>query len=336
MLLTLLLLTAADPPTTIIQGRSAAGNGSFSADSKLVLTPAGRDAILWDIATGRELRRFAGLKDVTQALVSPTGKHVAILSEGLRVFDLESGATIAARDDWNGLSAIAFSPDGKQLAAHEMPKKLHIVDLVTLQVWEIGKSQPSLRVALPIISQVALSPDGRFALAGALLIDINTGAVVRRLEGKAHSTHFVGFSGDGLSLYSVTSADERVTGKNEYALRTWDLVNARLAKTLFLPGKLLSDGGVSPILMTSDRKRLAIEVTKISKGDAHIDDIEDGKIVRTLANVHFSAGFNFSPDSKTIAQSKYAKGWLNLWLSDVQSGKPGWAWKQQSGAAPAT
>src|SRR5262249_2138436 len=151
---------------------------------------------------------------------------------------------------WMGL---AFSPDGKRLAAGELrlrdlpippqPSKVRVWDA------ETGALLQELEGHLGAPFTVAFSPDSR-RLAGALGIgarvgDVETGKPFRSLTGHRHLVGGVAFSPDGTRL-ATASFDQTV--------KVWDLTSGqevgvcqghldRVGRVCFSPdGKLLASG----------------------------------------------------------------------------------------------
>ena len=76
---------------------------------------------LWDVATGRELRRFAGPEEGAWSLAfAPDGKVLATAGFGepsVRLLDVATGRELARLEGHRGyVLALAFSPDGGRLA----------------------------------------------------------------------------------------------------------------------------------------------------------------------------------------------------------------------------
>lgn len=96
----------------------------FTPDGKKLLT-AGNDGwmILWDVATGKELKRMTHSQTdpdsvIVRAAISPDGKR-ALTAGGpdrtLRVWDLDTGKTIRVFDTHTApVGSVAFSPDGRR------------------------------------------------------------------------------------------------------------------------------------------------------------------------------------------------------------------------------
>ena len=72
---------------------------------------------LWDLATGREIRKLEGHSDAVNSVAfSPDGKTALSGSEDntLRLWDLATGREIRKFEGHSGaVSSVAFSPDGK-------------------------------------------------------------------------------------------------------------------------------------------------------------------------------------------------------------------------------
>src|SRR5262249_51625811 len=102
-------------------GKTLASAGApFSNPLKPDL-PRDNQVRLWDLATGKELRTFAGGKDPPDSVaVSPDGKALAVPADGgVRLWEVATGKEIRRlggrhRPRW--FQAVAFSPDGRLLA----------------------------------------------------------------------------------------------------------------------------------------------------------------------------------------------------------------------------
>jgi RNA polymerase sigma factor (sigma-70 family) len=152
---------------------------AFSADGKRLLTAAGGVAVLWDAATGREVRRFgapAAPKDddptalrlgETAAALSPDGRAVALAyrqKDGVRVWDVATGRDLRRLPgEENGAAGLAFSPDGKLLASAAKDGQIALYDLATgkeaARLNRPREGAPTLFLLSGVIP--AFSPDGK-------------------------------------------------------------------------------------------------------------------------------------------------------------------------------
>src|SRR5262249_16681668 len=151
---------------------------AFSPDGKQVVSCGFDGAVrLWDVETGKELRRHEDHTEVVCSLAfSPDGK--TILSGGGGTFDAARDQWRAAKDNdlrlWGSDSraelrrfkgppstvlGVAYSPDGRQAVSGSYDS--------TLRWWDVATGQELKRkTAKAGLRSVAVSPDGKYVLAG--------------------------------------------------------------------------------------------------------------------------------------------------------------------------
>jgi WD40 repeat protein len=92
---------------------------SYSPDGK-TLASAGLDqkVILWDSATGKQLRTFTGQNGMILCLDwSHDGSRIATGGDAIVIWDVSSGEPLRTVRSLYGLvNGVSFSPDGKHLA----------------------------------------------------------------------------------------------------------------------------------------------------------------------------------------------------------------------------
>jgi len=191
--------------------------------SALAFTPDGKTLVsgnwgpgihVWDVASGKELRRFAGQHHGLHVACLPDGKTVASVNTNekvIRLWDMISGKELRRfTGHQEAIRAIACAPDGKTLASAGRAK--------TIRLWRVATGE-QIRVLKHArdISSLAWSHDGRtlaFGAAGSVgLWDVSTGNVVREMKADM-----------GYLSQPAWSADDRLlaVGGSHGVIQLWD------------------------------------------------------------------------------------------------------------------
>lgn len=221
------------------------GFAAFSSDSRLVATGASGNVVIWDVSTGREVRRLSGnegdpgAQDIDGLLwgaFSPDGRLFATgAGPNLRLWNIATGKLLWKRA--NPANAIfgpegdtppvSFTPDGGQIVVKGTTDKL-IWDAAT------GKLVARSRFRKPVdgytdeITRAAFSAGKLSAKAAGgvvALADKATRKETRRIRFK--EIEGADESDDGL-LALALSPDDRLlltvnrVGENEHSMRLWD------------------------------------------------------------------------------------------------------------------
>jgi uncharacterized protein (TIGR03067 family) len=202
---------------------------AFSPDGKLALTGGSDKALrLWEVATGKEVRRFRGHTGGIGAVVfSRDGKLAASAGwdKTVRPWDVATGQELKKFEGPTNFQTVVFFPDGKRVLFGGDDRIMRLGDVATGQ--EIRRFEGHKQ----IVSCVAVSPDGRRALAtddGVRLWDLETGQVIRTFEeGSAH-VESVAFSPDGRRA---------LAGGQDHTVRVWDVETGEKLAFFKGPGK---------------------------------------------------------------------------------------------------
>lgn len=214
---------------------------AFSPDGRLALSgSADNTAVLWKLSTGEIVYRLAGHKgDVSGVAFMPDGKR-AVTSEDtaaapgdLIVWNLFTGEPIrrfGSEEGGNqeGILDMALSADGRFALVGQF--SFADTNERPFALWNVETGQPVHFFAGldRAVNGVALSPDGRLALAassdGSLYLwDTETGALARRLQEHEGPVTAAAFSPDGTQALSA-SLDQ--------TLILWDVATGALIRRL--------------------------------------------------------------------------------------------------------
>jgi RNA polymerase sigma factor (sigma-70 family) len=331
-----------------LEGKSVLGV-ALSPDGKLVASCGDENAVhLWDAATGERLRELPLPESrVTSVAFAPDGKALAVATynsggpaawDGLLrgrvlLFDVAGGKVLRRLTDGDHhlAQAVAFSPDGKKVAAvGGYENALRLYDTATgAERRPAGGHQAPIRAA-------AFSPDARRAITAApdgttIVWEAATGKELHRLAG-----HFAHLSPDGKTLLTATGAkDETVhawdtatwkeirsvrlpdtslwqaidpagstlaTQAADHTLRLYDLITGReLARLKGHASRVLC------LAFSADGKWLA----SAGEGDVRLWDVAAGKEARVLKGVQVGT-LAFSPGGDLLAGGDVNEG-LRVW-----------------------
>jgi RNA polymerase sigma factor (sigma-70 family) len=277
---------------------------AFAPDGKSLAAVDSDMLCLWDMATGKELRRLERATAGHGLTFAPAGKSLASADFGaIHIWDPATGQQLRQFPlEGERVQSLTFSPDGKTLAWMTRDNILRLSDATTGKVLHQWPGRPNV-----VPSSVAFSPDSRtLALACQKdndfpLYDTATGKELRRFVGHRQSLHAVVFSPDGKTL---------VSSARDNTLRFWD---AATGKELH---QAKHDGGVWNLAFSPDGTVLAT-----GGWESRLWDPATGKLLRICErddDGHIEC-LAFSPDSKTLAASRNNSHALSFW--DVTSGK---------------
>ena len=200
---------------------------AFAPDGKTLVTGTyggDRTARLWDVATGKELRRFDADQSaygVESIAISPDGKMLATggRSDQVVLWELGTGKEIREIPSHGGnIIGVAFSPDGKTLAFGGCTDK-------QIHLWDIAneKETRAFQVDRQRLLSMAMAPDGKTLLSGGDgplgLWDVSTGQAIREIPQKFWAVGSVAFSPDGKMMaagnwHATVDLYEAATGKH--------------------------------------------------------------------------------------------------------------------------
>jgi serine/threonine protein kinase/WD40 repeat protein/tetratricopeptide (TPR) repeat protein len=199
---------------------------------RLVTTSGDKTARLWDIATGREIRRFWHPERVLPiALVPPDGRRAVTgcVDGVVRLWDLESGKLIRtlathSKPVWG----VAISPDGRVAVSGGEDRILRLSDV------ENGSSMGQLECPVEKICSVAISPDGRRAIAGG-----TDGLWLGEMPGSAPMQPLAADSKKSIREVAFAGDSRHAVSANVGGLTYWDLDTARAVHEAKVEGDMI-------------------------------------------------------------------------------------------------
>jgi WD40 repeat protein len=250
---------------------------AFSSDGHLLATGGGEDGTvaLWSAETGRLLRKLDGLG--------------------------------------TGVWKVAFSPDGRRLAAVGWVEKLDKTREVKgeLRVWDVATGQRLFMAVRPEgwLTCLAFSPDGRRLVTygpgrSIRIWDAQTFKELGAFEGHHQTVYAVAFSPDGRL---VASGGGQEANPSEQAVKIWD---GETGQELFtLSGHL---GTIKAVAFSPDGRRLA---SASADRTVKLWDVATGRETLTLRG-HFDTveSVAFSEDGHWLASASFDQT-VRLWAA---------------------
>ncbi len=232
-------------PLRYIEEAGGLSSLAFSADGARILVGGDEDATgrIHDAKTGALLSRLEGHASSVKAVAfSPDGTRAATGSADrtIRIWNAETGESLAVLPAPDRVNVVAFSPDGARLLAccHDG----------SAAIWSVAKGEVLVRIAGhegPVLCG-AFEPLGARVVTGGgdnliRFWDAATGDAGPVLRGHAGAVSALAFAGDRL-----------LSGGHDKTLRVWDAATGdQLLRVL------AHDNWVTGVAMTADGTRVA-------------------------------------------------------------------------------
>ena len=292
--------SSGDELHTLHGATAAVTNIAFLPDGNtLASNSSDQSVILWDTSSGKVLRTLVanqqGYGDVSDMAVSPDGTALATAHDlqELTIWDTVRGQTIhTIQGDKPSTTfiSVAFSPDGKTLAAGTGDLTTWLIDV---------KSGQKIRELKDSAYDMAFSPDGQTLALGdsrstVRLLDVLTGRLLH--SSGEHSGPLAGFalSVDGKTLAASYSG--------ESTFKAFNLASGA-SHNLNGNGSCLTDF----LALSPDGRTLAqVCYNKDEEFSIRRLDVVSGQITGSFTQQPFPTGVEvgaiaFSPDGRTLA-----------------------------------
>jgi RNA polymerase sigma factor (sigma-70 family) len=314
---------------------------AFSLNGKLVACTGNMNAI-WDVASGKMVRK---LRPSSEDLAfSPDSKQIALVDDKvIYLDDVGTGAEVRRFQADNlvaaQINALAFSPDGKSLAAGDGYKVVYLWDVST------GKLVHRLADHHRGVYTVAFAPDGKLLASGGedhiiRLFDTETGKEVRRLDANGWVTN-IAFAPDGKTLAGACNTPNQVwpvVRSGPPAVRLWDVESGKEIRSWKVPrgSRRLAFAPDGLTLMSTTRAGSGIRGWNLTTGEelpdfgghrAGVDALTfspDGKTLFSTSHDHTIRSWNVAAAKDTILYDKGAEYALTLRLAPDQKTAASW------------
>ncbi|KAJ9601901.1 hypothetical protein H2200_013616 [Cladophialophora chaetospira] len=259
-----------------------------------------------------------GIFDIFMPLIYGEGWERAVIRLRKEIYEASKVKVLEGHS--GGVSAMAFSPDGKQLVSASHGR--------TVRLWDTGSATPlqTLEGRSGGVSAVAFSPDGKQLVSTSddetvRLWDVVSGAPLQQLRGHFGRVSAVAFSPDGKQLASAS---------DDKTVRLWGTGSGTRLHTL-----RGHSGRVSAVAFSPDSKQL---ISTSDDKTVRLWDAGSGTRLHTLEG-HSGrvSAVVFSPDSKQLVSASHDKT-VRLW--DAGSGtrlhtlESHWGWSSAVAFSP--
>lgn len=280
--------TQVDSVTAVSQVGHANSPGAvtFSADSRLFATGGDDGAVVWDVASGSEIRRFPG---GGQAVAfSPDGRWLAVANHThVAVWEVGSGRELyRIVGHEKSIRAVAFSPNGKYVATASDDNTARIWDAATgAQLRAFSEPDAVTHVAFPSNERiVTANRDGN-----ARIWDAAESKLVHRL---------VGHKGGLVSVAASSNGTRVLTGGSDGTYRVWDADTGKeLGKETFRD----SINGLVTVAWSANAKWIAAACDAVVQGVPVGSDSERGFQFKRSGRMFEPQVIALSPDGKWLA-----------------------------------
>jgi WD40 repeat protein len=251
---------------------------AFAPGGKLVSSGTDRTTRVWEVATGREVRRFPGV-DTTLGIrwaLSPDGKTVAqaLRFQTVSLWDTATGKQLCELPE-EMVMGLGFSPDGQTLLLCNGFKDVHLYRAATGKHLHGFSTLP--REQHRSYQDVVFSPDGRWVTLWSYrfqqttnhvrvhLFDTAAGKEVRHFEDLGRP---LGFSSASRLLACRSTDDERQVNLVEVA--TGKLVRRLAGGEATVRGVAFAPDGRTLVTAGSDGTALVWDVTGLAGKQARL------------------------------------------------------------------
>jgi WD40 repeat protein/transcriptional regulator with XRE-family HTH domain len=286
---------------------------AISSDGKyLAAASNAKTALLWDVATGKQIRTLSGhLSGVLRVAFSPDSTALLTASSNtnaldwdVQLWDVATGHIMQHFGGSGGIvTGVAFSPDGGLIATCNAGGYA--------QVWDRASGKELGRIVTNFgMTSITFSPDSKKLLTGGedkllRLWDTATRKQLRSYSGATETIVVVAFSPDGKYVAG---------GGNDFSVRLWDTASGEQLHEFSGHQHWVRDLTFSP-----DSRYL---LSASNDYTARLWDVASGQLIHTFAgHTGGVSGVAFAPDGQSIATASF-DGSARIWPVQLAFGLP--------------
>ncbi len=265
-------------------------------------------AIVWDVESGKELKRFP-LDNQSDGAVAVNADATTLAfsarGDSVDLYNLETGELLHRLECFGWIRGLAFSKSGRFLASGGRDQVVRLWDV------ENGTELQHFDGHCATVEKVAISPDEQTVASGGQdgiihLWDVATGKESPEPISHGYKVMGLAYTRDGKLLF---------TGSWDDSVRVWDAQTGRLVRKMEMPNVK-----VNAVAVSADGKLLAVGATQGSNA-LRVFDVATGKIVRSFPDQQ-NVGANllaFSSNGKWLAAGNEIEASVRMW--DMATGK---------------
>ena len=292
---------------------------AVSPDGKYLISGSGDNTLkLWDIATGRIIRTFAGhTGEVYSVVISPDGKYALSGSQDrtIKLWDIATGRVIRTFAGYSGgASSATFSPDGKHIFSG--------MEDGAILLWDIGTDKEIVRfIAFNDGEWITITPDGFYNASprGDEYINVRIDGEVYGLDQfsdifyqpEVVAARIQGYADPPAASPQRDIRQASIPPKVDITVNSMDARNGIAVLAIRISDQINSINGVrieitvNGRLMGGNELQAAVSVEGITPGNTHL-------IITTQANqVVFTIPVRLEPGQnhiEVIAANEYSQG----------------------------
>ncbi len=308
-------------------------SATFTPEEQIITGSEENHAVLWDIGTGKEIRRFTPVsRDILMQnnFTYPSAQTVEISPDGSRLLTGSNDRTAILFDYVTGNELMKYKGDDRsctscRIAAHFSSDGKRFLTLYdSVSVWEVESGQ-KIRVMDGRSDRdggASFSPNGDYIVSSynrnATIYNSRTGKPVGTIENHLRDITDLKISPTGGYL---------LTGSEDRTAKIWEIPSGKDLMTLkgFLNDvdeAVLSDGYmywiafINEVRLSPDGQYIAIGKTG---NNAKLMDFSTGRVIQTYrGHEAMVIALDFSPDGRYLATGS-VDGTARIW--DVSSGE---------------